>query len=133
MRWHGKLGYVDVEEENDDGIYTPIITEKETFGDQETKRMIVSTSTQPNGVIRSSMTLSVLVNPYLLKNYDRIAYATVNGVKWNVDSVDFVEGRRIRLQLGERYVDKRRISSGSQESPDSDGGSGNNTEGNWWE
>ena len=130
MRWHGKLGFVDVNEEGTSGIYSQTITERDAYGDQESRKMVVSTATQPNGVIRFNTTLSVLVNPYLSTNYDRIAYATINGVKWAVDAVDFTESKRITLQLGERYIDKAGVPSGTQDTTGSSGGSSGD---NWWE
>lgn len=128
MRWHGKLGFVSVSEENDDGIYSPSITERESYGDQDTRRAIVSTSTEPNGKITVNTSISVLVNPFLSENYDRIAYATIGGVKWAVTAIDFLENKRIRLQLGERYIDKAGVPSNTEDTTNTSGGSGN-----WWE
>lgn len=126
MRWHGKLGFENVAEEGDNGIFTPIITEKDYSGDQSTFRSIYR-SDKPNGTITTNTTISVLVNPWLNANYNRIAYATIRGVKWAVTDVDLTDCRRIVLTLGGVYNDKVRVTSEIQEPTNSGGGSDE-----WW-
>lgn len=46
--------------------------------------------------------LSVLIDPYIHKNYNRIAYATYLGIKWKVNSAE-IKNRRIFLNLGAEY------------------------------
>lgn len=132
MRWHGLIGFENVSEENNSGIYSPTITEKTYSGDQYAYKAIYRSGSNPNGSITTNTTISIYVNPWLSKNYDRIVYATIQGVKWSVSEVDLTDCRRLKLTLGGRYVDKVRVSSNTTESNDSSGGSGSSND-NWWE
>lgn len=131
MRWHGTLGFSNTFEEYYEGIYSQNVFEKDFYGDLESKRMLVRTATEPNGVITTSSSISILVTPYLSERYDLILYATINGVKWKVTSVDFTESKRIKLQLGERYIDKATVPS-SPEGFTNEGWGGSRDRDNWW-
>lgn len=46
--------------------------------------------------------LSILIDPFIHKNYKRIIYATYLGIKWKVSSAEIKE-RRVYLNLGAEY------------------------------
>lgn len=130
-RWHGKVGFDVCEEEGTSGIYSSTITEKDYLGEIYSIKVVQTSGTNPNGELRMNSVVEILCNPFLNANQDRIVYATFQGIKWRVSDIT-AEGRRLKLTLGGRYVDKGSIPQTPQK-PDDGGDSTGPEEPNWWE
>ena len=101
MKYYGKIGY-GIEGETSPGVWETTITERNSMGDVEKN---LQRSTNPNKVnedITISNTISIVADPYAMDNFRHIKYATLDGVKWEVTSVE-IRYPRLVLFLGGPY------------------------------
>lgn len=100
----GKVGY-GITKQVKPGVWEEIIEEKDVVGDllKNTYRQNVSSSVNPKIVLNN--TVSVILDPYMLQNYNLIRYISFRGIAWNVDSVE-VQYPRLVLTLGGEYHGK---------------------------
>lgn len=101
MKWFGKIAFTD-QEDDGTGIFKPIITEREYYGDliRNSKRNENSSVINPDITLTNQ--LSVVADPFLLNSFHTIAYVTFAGAKWKVSSVE-VNYPRLTLSFGSLY------------------------------
>ena len=129
MRWCGIVGFLKSSEETDSGIYITNIIDKKYYGDMFHKKVIVSDGLSINENIQMNSIISIICDPYAHQNYERIVYCTINDIKWKVTNIEF-EDKRIKLTLGAKYNEQRRIPSETEEPNASISAEGS---GNWWD
>lgn len=99
-RYCGKVGYATTHEDPDEpGIWVNEIEEVDVYGD----RMRLSSGWQNSGQINDDLVincqLSILMGSIAPQHYSHIKYATVEGVKWKVTSIE-PSYPRLTLTLG---------------------------------
>lgn len=102
-KFYGVIGYV---EQTDDGhgVWIDRVIERESFGDliRNTRRLQQSGNLNDNIVISNE--ISIIADPYAMKNFHAMRYAEFMGTKWKISSVE-VRYPRLILTLGEVYND----------------------------
>lgn len=101
-KYYGKIGYCLEDLETKPGIWTKQIYEMDVFGDiyKNTIRAENKGTVNDNVIINNQ--ISFIANPYAIANFQNIAYATINGVKIKVTSVE-IAYPRIIITLGGVY------------------------------
>ena len=67
MKWYGKIGYA-LTDEPVGGVCTPVMTWKQYYGDVQRYSKRVEASQNINDNINISNTISILADPYALRN-----------------------------------------------------------------
>ena len=101
MRYYGVIGY-GTSAETVPGVWQDTIVEKQVFGDVEKNLQRNINPNKVNEDITINNTISVIADPYAMENYRNIKYATLEGVKWKVSSVE-IDYPRLILVLGGLY------------------------------
>lgn len=101
-KWCGKIGYV-VEKETAPDYWEKIIKERTYYGDLiSIKRSTQNSENSDNDNIKINSRLSIISDPFAKQNFDTMKYATINGVKWKIESIDFAYPR-MNVDLGGVY------------------------------
>lgn len=102
MKYSGKIGY-GIAGEIRPGVWMPNnITERDAIGDFTRNIHKADSSDRVNDVVTVSNVISIVSDPYAMENFRHIKYATLDGVKWKVISVE-VQYPRLILTLGGEY------------------------------
>lgn len=101
MKTSGKIGY-GFYEESSPGVISERIEEKKYRGDT----IDFNTNINSNDVINDNLVLnnkiSIVLDPFIRKNYQKIKYITYTDIKWKVKSIT-IKYPRIILTLGDIY------------------------------
>ena len=100
-KYYGQVGYA-VTTETSPGIWEESIIEKNYYGDLIRNNRRLSNGEGTNDNIEISNTISILADPFAKQNIYAMRYATFQGTKWKVASVD-VDYPRLNLSLGGIY------------------------------
>lgn len=101
MKYSGKIGYA-ITGETVPGVWVNTTTEKDAIGDFSRNIHKLDSSQKVNENISVSNVISIVADPYAMNNFRNIKYATLDGVKWKVISVE-VQYPRLILTLGDEY------------------------------
>ena len=101
MRYFGKIGFA-LHVEAAPGVYVEKIVEKPYKGDVLRHSYSFQNGEGLNSDISISNELSIVADPFLLKNLGVIRYATWLDTRWQVSNAD-VERPRVTLSLGGVY------------------------------
>lgn len=90
--------------ENPPGVWQPEgVQEKAARGDiLRAKRSFVESSESSNDDLQVDNQISIIMNPFINENLDRLRYVTLYGNKWKVKSIELVRPRMI-LTIGGLY------------------------------
>lgn len=102
MKWFGQIGF-EIEAINvEPGVWEPEeIVERNYYGDM-LRNSKKNDQTQIVTDFTISNQLSVLSDPFLVKNLQKIIYVTIMGSKWKVNSVE-IQYPRIIMDIGGVY------------------------------
>ena len=100
-KYFGSVGYAE-DVEISPGIVKEQIVAREYYGDVIRNNRRLESSDQVNDDINITNQISIVSDPYAMKNFWKIRYATFMGQKWKVKTVD-VEFPRLILTLGGLY------------------------------
>ena len=100
-KFFGKIGYV-TKEETRPGIWENVITEKQYSGELNRFVRRWQNGTKVNDDVNISAQISVIADSYLLDNMHCIRYVKLNGVAWEVGSIE-PQHPRLLLDLGGVY------------------------------
>lgn len=100
-KYYGKIGFVSTEE-TEPGIWEEVSMERLYFGDLIRNTRRLESSSKINSDLNISNQISILADPYLNNNLQRIRYVEFMGTKWRVETVD-VQFPRLILSLGGVY------------------------------
>lgn len=100
-KFFGKIGYV-TNTETRPGIYENDIVEKQYSGEINRFVRRWQNGTKVNDDVNISAQVSVIADSYLLKNMHCIRYVILNGVAWEVGSIE-PQPPRLLLDLGGVY------------------------------
>lgn len=100
-KFYGKVGYAEIVQ-TAPGVSEEQIVERDYSGDlvRNTSRLV--TSSDLNDDVNVTTEISIVSDPYSMKNYLSIRYVTFMGAKWKVTSVD-VKYPRLILSVGGLY------------------------------
>lgn len=104
MKWFGKIGFNE-EMEDEPGVYVPHLIKRKFFGDVLNLTWSEKQADKINTDLHISNKLSVVADPYLRNNFQKIAYVQFEGAKWTVSSVE-VGRPRLILTLGSLYLEE---------------------------
>lgn len=104
MKWFGEIGFND-EVEEEPGVWVSGITTKNFFGDVLNLTWSEKQADKINADLHIQNKLSVVADPYLRNNFQKIAYVQFEGAKWTVTSVE-VGMPRLVLTLGSLYLEE---------------------------
>lgn len=111
MKYSGVIGFkVDEVDENDTGVYIPVIEERKYSGDIIKRRIVnQEESNKQNDNINVSNQISIVSNFYLRDNWPTIQYVTWKGIKFKVSNIDLSTSPRVIVDLGGIYDGKTQI------------------------
>lgn len=104
MKWCDYIGFREVIEE-EPGVWVPKIVPRKFMGDILRASWSDPTGTKINEDLSISNAISVVADPFLLNNFQKIAYVTIYGAKWRVSSVE-INSPRLTLTLGSLYKEE---------------------------
>lgn len=100
-KFHGKLGFIQTKE-TAPGVFSEIIEERDYTGDVLRDNQRWEKGEKVNDDLNISNRYSILADPYLYENFNRIRYLVLNGSKWKINTLEFSRPRII-LNLGGLY------------------------------
>lgn len=100
-KYFGSVGYAETVETSP-GIFKEQIVPRDYYGDIIRNNRRLENSEQVNDDINVTNQISIVSDPYAIKNFWKIRYATFMDQKWKVKTVD-VEFPRLILTLGGLY------------------------------
>ena len=100
-KWFGKIGYAETVE-TAPGVWVEHIVEREYYGDLNKNNRRLQSTDQLNDNINISNELSIISDPYAIKNFHSMRYAEFMGAKWKISDVEVLYPR-LRLTLGCLY------------------------------
>lgn len=99
-KFHGEVGFV-VSEETSPGVYTDSIITREYKGDLLRNNQKWEASEYQGEDININNRFSIVADPFIYENIERIRYILWNNTKWKVNTTDI---QRPRLILHVRGV-----------------------------
>lgn len=105
-RWVGTIGFAQQKEQTIDGVPSGVwveeIVQRKYSGDLLKHRIATQNSSEINDSMNISNQISLIADPYALKNFTTMRYLTFMGTKWKIRDID-VEFPRIILTIGDMY------------------------------
>ncbi len=100
MKFSGKIGFWEGDQEISPGVYKPKIIEKRYTGNiTRNFRKFNPVENQQNKNLTLNNQVSIISDLYLRNNWASIKYILWNGVKWSVNTID-VGFPRLVLEIG---------------------------------
>lgn len=103
-RYSGVIGIKGSAVEVEPGVFKKTIIELPITGSIFRRRMFWSTDSVQQDQLRAGQTISFVAPSDLKNNASEVVYATFQGRKWTVTSVDY-KPPRIEITLGGLYVE----------------------------
>lgn len=101
-KWYGIIGFIDTVEVSP-GVWEEQLTERHYRGDLiRNIRRYESSSDKLNDDLNINNEISIVLDPYAIRNFHRMRYAEFMGAKWKITSVEVIRPRLI-LSLGGEY------------------------------
>lgn len=100
-RFHGRIGYEEVVETSP-GVYTPMIVERDYFGDDIVRMSKWEAGENLNDDINVQNEISIVADAYAYQNFQNIRYVEYMGAKWKVKSIKVIRPR-LTLSIGGVY------------------------------
>lgn len=103
MKFCGNIGFWTGDTEVSEGIWEPNILERKYFGEFiKNYRKNQDVADKINKDITVTNRISILSDLYAQNNWNNIRYIVLNGIKWEVASVE-LNYPRLYLDLGGKY------------------------------
>ncbi len=103
-KWYGTLGFVQ-SSESAPGVWKDVVTKVETSGDLMQFEQRSQNSEKLTDDISFSNRISVLMDPFMMKNFQYLKFASFANSYWKVSSVN-VQYPRMIFTLGGVYNGK---------------------------
>lgn len=100
-KYYGKIGYAD-HVETEPGIWDEVVIEKEASGDVLSNFRSLENSGDINDNVNIANKISIVADPYAIRNFHSMRYVTYMGTKWKVKNVE-VNHPRLIVVLGGIY------------------------------
>ena len=103
-KFYGKIGYAETLK-TAPGVYEDKITEHEYFGDLIRNTRRLQSSDKVNDDINISNEISIVSDPFAIRNFHSMRYVEFMGAKWKITHVE-VQCPRLILTIGGLYNGK---------------------------
>lgn len=100
-KWFGKIGYAETVE-TAPGVWKEQITVRDYYGDLTRNTRRLQSADKVNDDLNIANELSIVSDPYAIKNFHSMRYAEFMGAKWKISDVEVLYPR-LRLTLGGLY------------------------------
>lgn len=100
-KWFGKIGYAETVE-TAPGVWKEQINVRDYYGDLTRNTRRLQSADKVNDDLNISNELSIVSDPYAIKNFHSMRYAEFMGAKWKISDVEVLYPR-LRLTLGGLY------------------------------
>ena len=100
-KWFGKIGYAETVE-TAPGVWKEQITVRDYYGDLTRNTRRLQSADKVNDDLNISNELSIVSDPYAIKNFHSMRYAEFMGAKWKISDVEVLYPR-LRSTLGGLY------------------------------
>lgn len=100
-KWFGKIGYAETVE-TAPGVWKEQITVRDYYGDLTRNTRRLQSADKVNDDLNIANELSIVSDPYAIKNFHSMRYAEFMGAKWKITDVEVLYPR-LRLTLGGLY------------------------------
>lgn len=100
-KWFGKIGYAETVE-TAPGVWKEQITVRDYYGDLTRNTRRLQSADKVNDDLNISNELSIVSDPYAIKNFHSMRYAEFMGAKWKISDVEVLYPR-LKLTLGGLY------------------------------
>ena len=101
-KYFGKIGY-SISKETSPGIWEPVICEKDVYGDIVRDNVNnLRAENQVNDNVKINNQISIVMDPFVMKNFSSMVYITYADVKWRIVTVE-VKYPRLLISMGEVY------------------------------
>ena len=100
-KWFGKIGF-GIVKETSPGVFKDTIEEHEYFGDVNVTVARTQGREYANDNVKINNTISIVADPFAVKNFSTIRYIVYEGVKWKMSSVE-IQYPRLTITMGEVY------------------------------
>lgn len=101
MKYYGKIGYA-ITTQTSPGVWEEQITERTYCGDVTRRNIRTQNTSNLNDNLEVSNIMSIVADPYALKNFGNMRYITWMNSKWKVSSVEYVPPR-LNITIGGVY------------------------------
>lgn len=101
-KFYGKVGYEELVDQNDTGVYMPIIVERFYYGDITKINRRLLERNEVNSDIVLNNVFSIVADAYAYEHFFAIRYIEWMGALWKVSNVE-VERPRLILTIGGVY------------------------------
>lgn len=103
MRYSGKIGFVSASKETAPGVWQEeTIAEKQYYGDIIRNYRNLQSADKVNDDITINNQISIVADPFANQNMYLMRYATFQGQKWKITSIE-AQYPRLLLTLGGIY------------------------------
>ena len=110
--FHGKVGFLIPETNEETGISTPKAVEKPYYGKVKEHARRWTPSEHPNDDLTLSNVIEITANDYAFKHHSCIAYIVYMGNYWKVESIG-VNAPNITLHIGGVWNGQTAASAGA--------------------
>jgi hypothetical protein len=100
-KYYGSVGYEDTVESTP-GIFKEEIIPRDYYGDILQNNRKLENSGEINDSINVNNQISIVADPYALKNFGNMRYITWMNSKWKISSVEYVPPR-LNITIGGVY------------------------------
>ena len=100
-KFYGLIGFGEAVE-TAPGVWEDSITERPYFGDVLRKSRRLQTTDRVNDNLNISNEISIVADPYAMKNFHSMRYVTYMNTKWKVSNVT-VQYPRLVLTIGDLF------------------------------
>lgn len=100
-KWFGRIGYAE-QLETTPGVWEEKIVERNYYGDVVRNYRKLEPSGEVNDNINVSMEISIVADPYAIRNFHAMRYIEYMGSLWKLSNVE-VNYPRLILQIGGLY------------------------------
>lgn len=101
MKWYGKIGYA-LTVDNGNGVWTPTMSWKQYYGDVQRFSRRIESGRSINDNLNIGNTISILADPYAMKNLGYMKCIEWMGTLWEISSID-ISYPRMNLSIGGVY------------------------------
>ena len=91
-KWFGKIGYAETVE-TAPGVWKEQITVRDYYGDLTRNTRRLQSADKVNDDLNISNELSIVSDPYAIKNFHSMRYAEFMGAKWKISDVEVLYPR----------------------------------------
>lgn len=109
-KFYGHIGFATPINDESPGVTYDDIVERPYFGEVIRNARRVQSNDQVNDDLTLSNQISILLDPYLEKNFYNIRYLTYMGAKWKVTNIE-MRYPRMLIDIGGLYAEQSYDSS----------------------